>query len=145
MTVDKKQGFENCKAFLRAIDTGKGYDAGIEYVKEGGAAFDCQCEALKDMTTVKEYADWLEGLGKGPLPGNTVEVKSIAFDEEQNLVTYVGVFTATHSGEGGPVPPTNKEMKSDYVYLIQMNDDGKVESMKKIWNDGFALKQVGWA
>ena len=142
--MTKNQAFENCKAFLEIMDTGKGYDAGKQYVKEGGAAFDSQCEALKDMKTVQEYADWLQGLGKGPLTGNTIEFKSIAYDEERNLVNYVGVFKATHTGEGGPVPATNKTMETDYMYLIKMNDDGKIESMTKIWNDGWTLKQVGW-
>jgi hypothetical protein len=31
----------------------------------------------------------------------------------------------------------------DYVYVMQFKGD-KISHMTKIWNDGLALKQVGW-
>jgi hypothetical protein len=30
------------------------------------------------------------------------------------------------------------------VYVLYMNADGRVERMVKIWNAGWALKQLGW-
>jgi len=54
------------------------------------------------------------------------------------------VFHATHTGPGGPVAPTGKSLKTDYVYVMQFTGD-KIGHMTKIWNDGLALKQVGWA
>ena len=56
----------------------------------------------------------------------------------------LAVFHATHTGPGGPVPPSGKSLKTDYVYVMQFKDD-KISHMTKIWNDGLALKQVGWA
>ena len=34
-------------------------------------------------------------------------------------------YTATHTGEGGPVPPTNKTTNSHYVYTMKMNGEGQ--------------------
>jgi hypothetical protein len=53
-------------------------------------------------------------------------------------------FHATHSGEGGPVPPTGKETHTHYVYFLTMNDDDKVEKMVKVWNAPWAMTELGW-
>ena len=42
------------------------------------------------------------------------------------------------------MPPTNRETRTDYVYVLTMNGDGKVEKMVKIWNAPWALKELGW-
>lgn len=54
------------------------------------------------------------------------------------------VFHGTHTGEGGPIPPTGKSTASDYVYVLQF-DGEKFAHMTKIWNDVEALKELGWA
>ena len=33
--------------------------------------------------------------------------------------------------------------ETDYVYVMDF-EDGRIRHMTKIWNDGFALKQLGW-
>jgi len=68
----------------------------------------------------------------------------LATDHERNNVSAYGVFSGTHTGEGGPVPPTGKSMSTDYVYVMDF-EDGKIRHMTKIWNDGLALKELGWA
>ena len=60
----------------------------------------------------------------------------------QNVAAY-GVFRGTHTGEGGPVPPTGKQIEADYVYVMNFDGD-KIRHMTKIWNDGFSLKQLEW-
>ena len=50
---------------------------------------------------------------------------------------------ATHTGEGGPCPPTGKSMKADYVYVMEF-DGEKIRHMTKIWNAGWTLKELGW-
>jgi len=52
------------------------------------------------------------------------------------------VFSGTHTGEGGP-PPTGKSTRSDYVYSMEFDGD-KIRHMTKIWNSGWALKELGW-
>ena len=56
-----------------------------------------------------------------------------------------GVFTGTHTGQGGPCPPTGKTVnKSDYVYVMDFDGD-KIRHMTKVWPDAWALKELGWA
>jgi hypothetical protein len=38
-------------------------------------------------------------------------------------VTAYAVFRGTHTGEGGPVPPTGKEVEADYVYVMQFEGE----------------------
>ena len=49
----------------------------------------------------------------------------------------------THTGPGGPCPPTGKRVKSDYVYVMEFDGD-KIRHMTKIWHAGWAMKELGW-
>ena len=42
-------------------------------------------------------------------------MKSFGTDHERGNVCVYGVFAGTHTGEGGPVPPTGKRVAADYV------------------------------
>ena len=56
-----------------------------------------------------------------------------------------GVFSGTHTGQGGPVVPTGKRLKgSDYVYVMEFEGE-KIRHMTKIWHAGWAMKEFGWA
>ncbi len=68
----------------------------------------------------------------------------LATDTERGRVSAFAVFHGTHTGEGGPVPPTGKTAAADYVYDMEFKGD-KISHMTKIWNDGHTLKQLGWA
>ncbi len=39
---------------------------------------------------------------------------------------------------------TGKSAEADYVYVMDFDGD-KIRHMTKIWNDGFAMQQLGWA
>jgi hypothetical protein len=135
--------FENAKKFILACDGNKGWEGCKEYVADG-AAFVVQAEALADVKTVEAYCDWLAGLDKGPLKGNSYTQHSCSYDEANSIALFFSTYTATHSGEGGPVEATGKQTQSDYVYALTMNADGKVEKMHKVWNAPFCLKELGW-
>jgi putative ABC transport system substrate-binding protein len=47
--------------------------------------------------------------------GAGYEIKSFAADPERNNVTAYAVFTAAHTDPGGPVAPTGKSTRTDYV------------------------------
>ena len=103
------------------------------------ASFSCQCKTFEHMTTVKEYVDWCEGFGK-ICPGATFTVRFKTFDEATSTAIFICTYHATHTGEGGPVDkPTNKSTDSDYVYMLKFNNEDKVESMHKTWNDSELL------
>ena len=98
-------------------------------------------EPLAEFKTLEQYADWMKGLMQ-ILPDGRYEVKSFASDPSRSTVTAYAIFSGTHTGAGGP-PPTGKSTRSDYVYSMEF-DGGKIRHMTKIWNAGWALKELGW-
>jgi hypothetical protein len=48
------------------------------------------------------------------------------------------------AGQGGPCPPTGKSTTTDYVYVMDFAGD-KIRHMTKIWNAGWAMKELGWS
>ena len=129
------------KAFFDACETGKGWDVCKAWCTPG-ATFTAQAEPLADVRTLQQYTDWMKGL-LTVLTDGGYEVKSFATDAERNNVCAYGVFTGTHLA-GGPIPPTGKTTRTDYVYVMQF-DGGKIAHVTKIWNAGLALKELGWA
>lgn len=127
--------------FFEACETGKGWDACKAFCHDN-ASFSCQAEPLADVNTLEGYADWMKGIF-GPLPNASYELKAFATDEERQSVSAFGVFKATHTGEGGPVPATGNSVETDYVYVMEFNGD-KIRHMTKIWHSGLALKALGW-
>lgn len=128
-------------AFFDACETGKGWDACKQFCHEG-ASFSCQSGVLAEVTELSAYCEWMKGMF-GPMPDANYEMTAFATDMARETVIASAVFKGTHTGEGGPVPATGKAAASDYAYVIQFKDD-KISHMTKIWNDGFALGQLGW-
>ncbi|GAA3078934.1 hypothetical protein GCM10010464_48860 [Pseudonocardia yunnanensis] len=95
------------------------------------------------MDTLEAYVEFMAGLFE-VLPDGIPEVRSFAVDEARKNVAAFGVFHGTHTGEGGPVPPTGKTTKAEYVYVMDF-EGGKIRHMTKIWNDGITMRQLGWA
>lgn len=132
---------ETAEQFFDACETGKGWAVCQQYCHPG-ATFTAQAGALENVKTLEAYTDWMKGLFT-PLPDANYEVRSFAVDEQRNNVAAFGVFRGTHTGEGGPVPPSGKRVEADYVYVMDF-DGGKIRRMTKIWNDAISLKQLGW-
>jgi predicted ester cyclase len=133
---------DTAERFFDACETGKGWD-GCQPYCHSGATFAAQADALADIATLEAYTEWMKGL-LTILPDGTAEVRSFAVDEVRHNVAAYGVFRGTHTGEGGPVPPTGKSAEADYVYVMEFDGD-RIRHMTKIWNDGITLRQLGWA
>jgi predicted ester cyclase len=133
---------ETAERFFDACETGKGWEVCGQYC-HSGATFSAQAEALAGVDTLEGYTEWMKGL-LTPLPDGRYELRSFAVDEGRNSVAAYAVFRGTHTGEGGPVPPTGKMVEADYVYVMELDGD-RIRHMTKIWNDGISLKQLGWA
>ena len=129
------------KQFFDACENGKGWEVCRVYCTPD-ASFSAQSEPLAEIRTLQGYTDWMKGL-LGFMPDGRYTVKSFATDDERNNVCAYGVFSATHTGEGGPLPPTGKNTNTDYVYVMQFQGD-KIRHMTKIWNSGWALRELGW-
>jgi len=133
---------DTARQFFEACETGKGWSVCKAWCHEG-ATFSCQADALADTATLEGYTEWTKGI-LTPLPDGHYELKAFATDQGQNAVIAAAVFHATHTGEGGPAAPTGKSVATDYVYVMQFDGD-KIRHMTKIWNDGQALRALGWA
>jgi predicted ester cyclase len=127
--------------FFDACETGKGWDGCREYCTPD-ASFSAQAEPLAAIRTLEGYTNWMKGLLTF-MPDGRYVVKSFATDEARGNVSAYGVFSATHTGQGGPCPPTGKSTTTDYVYVMQFTEN-KISHMTKIWNAGWAMKELGW-
>ena len=132
---------QTARGFFDACETGQGW-AGCNAYCQPNASVASQAEPLADLQMLQQYADWMKGLLL-LVPDGSYAVQSFATDHERNNVCAYAVFSGTHSAEGGPMPPTGKSTSSDYVYVMEF-EDGKISHMTKIWNAGWAMKELGW-
>jgi predicted ester cyclase len=132
---------DTAERFFDACETGKGWDGCNQYCHPN-ATFSAQAGALADVKTLQGYTDWMKGMFS-PLPDAKYEVQSFAVDDKRNNVSAFAVFRGTHTGPGGPVPPTGNRVEADYVYVMSFDGD-RIRHLTKIWNDGFSLQQLGW-
>jgi predicted ester cyclase len=130
------------RRFVDACDTGQGWE-GCKTYCHPDATFSAQADALAGIETVEAYTGWAQGL-LTPLPDARYELRSLAVDEARSNVIAFAVFRGTNTAEGGPVPPTGQAVATDYVYCMEF-ENGRIRHMTKIWNDGVALRQLGWA
>ena len=135
--------FDIAKQFFDACETPQGWEGCKSFVATS-AGFSAQSEPLADMTSIEEYCDWMKAFGTVTAAGATYTLHSSAWDEETSTATFFATYHATHVGEGGPVPPTNKSTNSHYVYVIQVREDNLVSSLTKIWNAPWAMTELGW-
>jgi predicted ester cyclase len=133
---------ETAEQFFVACETGKGWQACRAYCQPD-ATFSAQAGALADVNTLEQYTEWMKGLFT-PLPDARYDLKAFATDDARQIVMAYAVFSGSHTGEGGPGSPTGKTTQTDYVYVMEFGGD-KIRHMTKIWNDGFALNELGWA
>ena len=132
---------ETADKFFKACEEGKGWDGCKEYCRSD-ATFSAQAEPLADVRKLQQYADWMKAVLTF-IPDGRYELKAFGTDNVRQSVSAYGVFSGTHTGEGGPCPPTGKSMKTDYVYVMEFDGD-KIRHMTKIWHAGLAMKDLGW-
>ena len=135
--------FENAKKFFIACEAPEGWQGCKPYVADG-ASFTAQSEPLAEVHTIEAYCDWMAAIGTITAPGATYDLHSASYDEATNTAIFFATYHARHTGEGGPVPPTNKETHTDYVYVLTLNNENKVAGMVKVWNAPWAMKELGW-
>lgn len=135
--------FENATKFFVACETALGWEACKPFVQDG-AGFTAQSEPLVEVDNIETYCQWMQGFGTVTTPDASYTLHSSSFDEANNTAMFFATYHAKHTGEGGPVPPTNKTTNSHYVYIIKMSAEGKVEHMTKVWNAPWAMRELGW-
>lgn len=135
--------FENAAGFFHACESSKGWEACRPYV-EPDASFEAQAGPVAGFSTAREYAEWMAEVPNWATDGR-YDLHASAWDAENRAAIFFATFHLRHTGEGGPVPPTNREMNSHYVFVLFMNDEDRVARMVKIWNAHWAMEQLGWA
>ena len=134
--------FDTAHAFFDTCETGQGWEACQRFCAPE-ATFSAQADALAETKTFAAYCDWMKRL-LTPIPDGRYALTAFAWDEDRQTAVATAEFHGTHSGEGGPVPPTGKAVVSDYAYVMRFEGD-KITHMTKIWNDVQALRGLGWA
>ena len=134
--------FENASRVFHACESSEGWEACREYV-EAEAPLEAQAVPLAEVNTVEAYAEWMAGVADW-MPDGHYDLRASAWDAENRAATFFATFHGHHSGAGGPLPPTGREMRSDYVFVFFMNDDDRVARAVKIWNAHWAMEQLGW-
>lgn len=134
--------YETARGFFEACETGKGWSLCKTFCHPD-ATFTCQSDALSDFKTLADYSDWMQGLLVPIVHGRYI-ITAFAVDEARGTVVATAEFMGTHGGEGGPVAPTGKSVVSDYAYVMRFDGD-KIRHLTKIWNDGYALRALGWS
>src|SRR3954453_20040378 len=105
------------KEFFEAFEAGRGGEGWGPYCLPN-AGFSAQSEPLAEIRTLQAYTEWMKGLLTF-MPDGRYAVKPFATDSERKNVSAYGVFSATHTGDGGPCPPTGKSTNTDYVYVME--------------------------
>lgn len=134
---------ETATQFFDACETGGGWEACSPFC-HSDASFATQGDTFAAIATLQDYTEAMKGLLAGPVPDGSYELKCFAVDEERGRAIGYAVFMGTHTGDGGPVAPTGNRTESDYVYVMDF-ENGKIRHMTKIWNDVYAMRQMGWA
>jgi len=129
--------------FFHACETAKGWSGCQQYVADG-ATFSVQSEPIADIKTVADYCEWMAGFVNTIAPDATYEVHTSSYDENTRMAVFFATIKASHTLDGGPVPPTNKETNAHYVYILTMDENNKVERMVKVWNSGWTFGELGW-
>ena len=132
---------ETANKFFADCESGKGWQTCKDYCS-ANATFSSHATSLEGLDTVEAYADWMKGVCQ-MLPDCSYELKATTVDEEAGYISFFAVFSGTHTGEGGPVPPTGKRGEVDYVYALEFSG-GKILHLTKIWNPHHFNQQVGW-
>jgi len=133
---------EVAEKFFVACETGQGWDGCRAYCSPN-ATFSAQSELLDSVRTLEQYCGWAKGLLE-IMPDGRYELKCFAADDKRRNVAAYAVFRGTHTGQGGPCPPTGKSVESDYVYVMEFEGD-KIRHMTKTWHSGLAARQLGWS
>lgn len=129
-------------AFFETCESGKGWEQCQQYCHDD-AIFNVHATSLEHYKTVAEYSESLPHLMK-ILPDAHYKLINVAVDEERETVIVFARFYGTHTGIDEPVPATGKSLATNYGFVMRLQD-GKVAEVTKVWNDGHAHVQLGWA
>ena len=98
-------------------------------IKEQAAQFVDACDSGKGWAACQQYCH----------PDATFSAQAGALADVSTLESY----TEWAKGLLTPMPDA-RYVATDYVYVMEFDGD-QIRHVTKIWNDAFALQQLGWA
>lgn len=93
--------------------------------------------------SLREFAESTKAM-VAVFPDLRVELRSLAVDEEHGIAMVYLVIEGTHTGEGGPVPPTGRSFEVDAAYVMEFDGD-RLRHLTMVMNELVVDKRLGWA
>lgn len=133
---------DNALGFFHACESAEGWDGCHKYVAEG-ASFHSAAETYNGMDAVQDYCEQIATVFTTIFTG-TYELDASAYDPNTRKVFIYGTSYARHTGEGGPVAPTNRQASVPFVYVMTMDEDAKLSHLEKVFDGDSSGRQLGW-
>lgn len=133
---------ENAVKFFHACESGQGWSACSAHVV-GDGVFSSQSKSLEGVVTIKDYCDGLADITASTFRGASYELHDTLTGPD-GKVAFFGTSIVQHVGEGGPVPPTHRQARAQFVYIVTLAADGKVSEMTKVFDTDAARRELGW-
>ena len=110
---------EKAREFFDLLEKGHGGPEIINSFTVEGATF--HCLSLPQYTTVQDFCIYKQAMATQVAPDATFKINCLCTNEEQ--VSIFAEMTGTHTGLGGPCPPSNppKRMTVQYSYVMHFN------------------------
>lgn len=135
---------ETAVAFFHTCESAKGWENCRSYA-EPDASFHSATATYGHMTTLQAYCDQIKTAFTTTFAGSDYELVARAYDPDAQIALLYGMSYAQHTGEGGPVPPTNQKAEIPFTYSIQFNSAGKIVHLEKMFDQDASLRGLGWA
>ena len=97
--------------------------------------------------SLKNYVEWIKMMFNDVLPECYLTDVEFNYDSNTNTALCFCIFNGTHSKtpKGSNLPsPTMKYVATDCSYKLEINDEGKISSMIKVWNSEWLQRELGW-
>ena len=124
--------FANAKKFFDACEAPAGWAGCKPFVERMPRSWPKVNRLLPSRQSVEADREWMAAFAGITAPGATYDLHTASYDEATRTAIFFATYHATHTGDGGPIPPTHQETHSHYVYVVTMSAHDKVERMVKI-------------
>jgi hypothetical protein len=127
--------------FFHAILSGEGAHIANKFCIDD-ATFDCG--AFPGYNTVEQYATFMQGITKQICPDSKYKITSICSNEEDVMI--MGTLSGTHTGQGGPLTPSDPPRKFtvDFSAVAHFDEFDKISHCHKVFDKYSLWSQLGW-
>ena len=144
MTISKDNIEQSTRVYKALLEGKARTDEAFNIIKQDAIYY---CPAFPTLKTVNEAIEnYFE------LKGSHHPIVQITFASDpiitwnDNYICFVGSVTATHTGRGGPVEPSDppKVSTDDYCEMFKLDDEGRIVEIRDLWDYYRAFRALGW-